>query len=274
MLWLPEVSPADSNCKRPTDPLVQLTGAGKRYRNKSVLEDINLAIYPGKITTLIGPNGAGKTTLIKAILGLETPDSGRIERKRGLRIGYMPQKLHIDPTLPLTTLRFLQLACRTEQTCLKGLARAGIPHLAHSPVQTLSGGEMQRALLARALLREPELLILDEPVQGVDIIGQESFYQLICELRDELGCAIVMVSHDLHLVMSATDNVVCLNQHICCHGNPEQVSNNPAFLQLFGDKTAIYTHDHDHNHNLHGDVVGDHNGQSRVDDCQHSDHHG
>ncbi len=236
-----------------------------------VLQEISLSLSAGEITTIIGPNGAGKTTLIKLILGLEKPDSGTIARQPGLRIGYMPQKLHIDPTLPLTTLRFLQLAEKNEGSCRAALKRVGIEHLARSPFQALSGGEVQRAMLARALLRKPSLLILDEPVQGVDIIGQEALYKLICELRDELGCAVLMVSHDLHLVMSATDNVICLNQHICCQGNPEQVSGDQAFQALFGAKTAIYTHHHDHDHNLHGDIVNPPAKQGRAVTCKTGD---
>ncbi len=236
-------------------PLITLSGVTKHYRQQAAVKDISFTISSGEITTLIGPNGAGKTTLLKLILELERPDSGNITRQPGLRIGYMPQKLNIDPTLPITTLRFLQLASKDRFACKAALKRVGIGHLAGSPIQALSGGEMQRTLLARALLRSPELLILDEPVQGVDIIGQEALYQIICDLRDEFGCAVLMVSHDLHLVMSATDNVLCLNQHICCHGSPEQVSGDQAFMELFGAKTAVYTHDHDHDHNLHGDIV-------------------
>ena len=267
------------NNSSPRQPLVQLKGASKTYQQKVALHNINLSLYAGQIVTLIGPNGAGKTTLVRMILNLEEPSSGAIFRKKPLKVGYMPQKVHIDPTLPLTVIRFLQLAESSSEACQAALVKVGIPQLASAPLQTLSGGEMQRTLLARAILRQPELLVLDEPVQGVDIIGQEALYQLISELRDELGCAILMVSHDLHLVMSATDEVVCLNQHICCHGNPEQVSDNPAYLELFGTKAALYTHDHDHNHDLHGDVVCQHGIKSKIEEsgageCQHEHQHG
>jgi zinc transport system ATP-binding protein len=252
-----------------SETLVALKHIGRQYRDKTVLSHIDLTIDAGQILTLIGPNGAGKTTLARIVLGLEKPSSGTIFRKKWLKIGYMPQKLHIDPTLPLTVSRFLQLAEPNPQKVAKALARVGIAGLADSPLQSISGGEMQRALLGRAILREPELLVLDEPVQGVDIIGQEALYQLISQLRSELGCAVLMVSHDLHLVMASTDQVICLNQHICCHGNPEQVSTNPAFLEIFGEKTAFYTHDHDHKHDLHGDVVCQHGEKSRAGQCEH-----
>ena len=235
--------------------LIELQGAGKSFANRAVLQAVNLSLVPGRIVTLIGPNGAGKTTLVKIVLGLLQPDTGRVQRSAQLRVGYMPQKLHIDPTLPLQVERFLQFANANSTECLAALERVGIAHLIKQPVSGLSGGEMQRMLLARALLRKPNLLVLDEPVQGVDVTGQEALYQLIGELRDELNCGILMVSHDLHLVMAATDEVVCLNQHVCCHGTPQQVSVDPEFVSLFGAKTALYTHHHDHEHDLHSGLV-------------------
>ena len=241
----------------PVPPLVALQSVGVQYGAKKILENISFCVEKGRIVTLIGPNGAGKTTLVKALLGLIKVNTGQVHRAAELRIGYMPQKLHIDATMPLTLLRFLQLAGASRADCEQALEMVDISPQINSPVQGLSGGEMQRALLARALLRKPDLLVLDEPVQGVDLIGQEALYQLIGQLRDELNCGVLMVSHDLHLVMAATDEVVCLNKHVCCHGSPQYVTNNPAFVELFGEKTAFYTHDHDHNHDLHGDVVGD-----------------
>ena len=235
--------------------LIELQGIGKSFATRPVLQAVNLNLLPGRIVTLIGPNGAGKTTLVKIVLGLLQSDCGLVQRSAQLRIGYMPQKLYIDPTLPLQVERFLQFANADTVECLAALERVGIAHLMKQPVSGLSGGEMQRMLLARALLRKPNLLVLDEPVQGVDVTGQEALYQLIGELRDELNCGILMVSHDLHLVMAATDEVVCLNQHVCCHGTPQQVSVDPAFVALFGAKTALYTHDHDHEHDLHSGVV-------------------
>ncbi|OUS17464.1 zinc ABC transporter ATP-binding protein ZnuC [Gammaproteobacteria bacterium 50_400_T64] len=249
--------------------LIELRGAGKSFANRTVLQAVNLNLVPGRIVTLIGPNGAGKTTLVKIVLGLLQPDTGSVQRSVQLRVGYMPQKLHIDPTLPLQVDRFLQFANADTAVCLAALDRVGIAHLIKQPVSGLSGGEMQRMLLARALLRKPNLLVLDEPVQGVDVTGQEALYQLIGELRDELNCGILMVSHDLHLVMAATDEVVCLNQHVCCHGTPQQVSVDPEFVALFGAKTALYTHHHDHEHGLHSGVVNGATSGLRDATCSH-----
>lgn len=245
-----------------SDVLIRLRGISKHFGDHAVLRRVDLSITAHRIITLIGPNGAGKTTLVKILLGLLAPDGGLVEKSAKLRIGYMPQKLSIEPTLPLTVSRFLQFAEADITACQGALARTGIAHLLNNPVQGLSGGETQRMLLARALLRKPNLLVLDEPVQGVDVSGQEALYQLIASLRDELNCAIFMVSHNLHLVMAATDEVVCLNQHVCCSGSPQQVSTDPAFVELFGAKTALYSHDHDHEHDLGAHIVsaegGDH----------------
>jgi zinc transport system ATP-binding protein len=244
-----------------SDALIRLAGIGVTFAGQKVLQDVQLSVKPGEIVTLIGPNGAGKTTLVRAVLGLLKPDSGSVWRKPRLRIGYMPQKLHVDATLPLSVLRFLRLvpSVKREQA-LAALAEVGAEQVIDSPLQSISGGELQRVLLARALLREPELLVLDEPVQGVDVSGQAELYRLITQLRDRHGCGVLMVSHDLHLVMSTTDQVVCLNRHVCCSGHPEQVSFDPAFVELFGQDAkslAIYTHHHDHEHDLHGAVVGE-----------------
>lgn len=250
-----------------THPLIQLDGIEKSYRGNKVLSAVELKVMPGQIITLIGPNGAGKTTLVKIVLGLLEPDAGQVKTDPELRIGYMPQKLQLDPTLPITLDRFLALADPDRERCRTALQEVGIERPCWGqPLQSLSGGEMQRALLARAILRKPNLLVLDEPVQGVDVVGQESLYRLIGQLRDRLDCAVLMVSHDLHLVMSATDEVICLNQHICCHGHPDQVSNNPAFIELFGNKTAPYTHHHNHRHDLHGDVIKNNQTEGH---CQH-----
>lgn len=246
-----------------------------------ILNNINLTLNAGEIVTLIGPNGAGKTSLVRTILGLLKPSSGQVLRHPQLTIGYMPQKLHIDASLPLNVKRFLGLTGCSKTDVMAALSRTGVQHLAQSPIQRLSGGETQRVLLARALLRSPHLLVLDEPAQGVDVAGQAALYQLIGEIRAETGCGVLMVSHDLHLVMAATDSVVCLNQHVCCHGHPEAVSSDPAYLELFGSATsaaiAVYTHHHDHRHDIHGDVVGSHNHPSHDHDhghdhkCDHKD---
>ena len=230
---------------------------------RAVLNNISLQLEAAQITTLIGPNGSGKSTLVRLLLGLIEPDSGHIRRQSRLRIGYMPQKLHIDATLPLTVKRFLQLAGRYPDNELRqALTEVRADHLLSSPMQQLSGGETQRVLLARALLRKPQLLILDEPVQGVDVNGQIELYALIADLRQRFGCGVLMVSHELHLVMASTDKVICLNQHICCSGHPEQVSNDPSYIALFGrkgaDNLALYNHQHNHQHDDHGNIISDH----------------
>lgn len=242
-----------------SDALIRLDGISVRFNGQAVLEDAHLSVKPGEIVTLIGPNGAGKTTLVRVVLGLLQPARGSVRRTPRLRIGYMPQKLHVDATLPLSVLRFLRLVPGVDRArALAALAEVGAEQVIDSPLQSISGGELQRVLLARALLREPQLLVLDEPVQGVDVAGQAELYRLISRLRERHGCGVLMVSHDLHLVMSATDQVVCLNRHVCCSGHPEQVSGDPAFIELFGQDArslAIYHHHHDHDHDLHGGVV-------------------
>lgn len=224
--------------------------------SRSLLQQVSLDLCEGEILTIIGPNGAGKTSLLRVAMGLQSPSSGKVFLRPGLRIGYLPQKLHIDPTFPLTVRRFLAMAKQQGPTLASGVVEAmeevGVSHVIDSPLQNLSGGEFQRVLLARALIRRPELLVLDEPLQGVDAHGQTELYQLISRIRDRYQCAILMVSHDLHLVMAATDRVLCLNRHVCCSGSPEAVTNDPAFLELFKPQTighlAIYSHDKTHVH--------------------------
>jgi zinc transport system ATP-binding protein len=225
-----------------------------------ILERISFELHRNEILTLIGPNGSGKTSLLKVILGLYAPTQGAIWRAPELRIGYLPQKLRINPALPVTVERFLALAGRNRNEQIRAcLSRVGAEHCLKSPLRAISGGELQRVLLARALLRQPHLMILDEPAQGVDLQGQQALYHLLTELRDELHCAILLVSHDLHLVMAATDRVICLSRHICCSGTPESVQCHPEYHNLFDPillkEIAIYTHHHDHHHDLHGNVV-------------------
>lgn len=219
---------------------------------KTILQDVSLTLNRGEIVTLIGPNGAGKTTLVRILLNLVSADSGQIERAPNAAVGYMPQKLHIDNTMPLSVYRFLALTGADKLAIRAALARVGVQDLGNQGITRLSGGELQRVMLARAILRKPDILVLDEPVQGVDIAGQSQLYRLISQLRDEFHCAVLMISHDLHLVMAQTDTVVCLNHHVCCHGHPENVSADPAFLELFGHQqdtgVAMYTHHHDHQH--------------------------
>ena len=227
---------------------------------RPILQNVSLTINPGQIVTLIGPNGAGKTTLVKIAMGLLAPTTGTVTLMPGLRIGYMPQRLQVEATMPMLVDRFLKLAPGVKPEALPGvLAEVGASHVIKARLSELSGGELQRVLLARALLREPQLLVLDEPTQGVDLKGQAELYQLITTIRDRHACSVLMVSHDLHLVMSSTDEVICLNQHVCCHGHPEHVSNDPAYLELFGKRgaeaMAVYTHHHNHHHDLTGDIV-------------------
>ncbi len=265
--------------------LVKARGLSVIRNGRQILQNADLDIAAGKIVTLIGPNGAGKTTLVRAVLGLINVDRGNIEKAPDLRIGYMPQKLHLDASLPLTVARFLALGGRPRVDLNDILQLTGIDKLIDMPIQSLSGGETQRVLLARALLRDPQLLVLDEPVQGVDVGGQSALYALINEIRNQRQCGVLLVSHDLHLVMATTDTVICLNQHVCCHGHPEQVTNDPAYIALFGDvlgaqvapQVAIYTHHHDHHHDAHGNVIAPkgahtHPAGSCSDSCGH-DHH-
>jgi zinc transport system ATP-binding protein len=241
--------------------LLELAAVDLLIGQRQLLQQVSLTVGRGEILTVIGPNGAGKTTLLRIALGLLPPTSGQVQRQPGISIGYMPQRLHIDPTFPLTVKRFLTLTGKQQRNkVLPLLEEVGAAHVLESPLQNISGGELQRVLLARALMREPELLVLDEPVQGVDVHGQVELYQLITRIRDQRNCAVLMVSHDLHLVMAATDRVLCLNRHICCSGTPEVVSNDPAYLELFGplavQHLAIYTHDRTHRHDNcaeHGD---------------------
>lgn len=226
---------------------------------KTLVDNADVDLLPGKIVSLIGPNGAGKTTLVKTLMGLINPNQGTINRRPNLSVGYMPQKLNVDSSLPITVQAFLSMSSVSQDKVTQLAEKTEITPILGSPLQSLSGGELQRALLCRALIRDPDLLVLDEPAQGVDVNGQAELYQLITQIRDEIGCGVLMVSHDLHFVMAATDEVICLNQHICCHGHPEKVSNHPEYLQLFGQTAnatmAVYTHHHDHQHSVHGDVT-------------------
>ncbi len=242
-----------------SDLLLRANNVSVKIDQTEILRDINLTLSRNEIVTVIGPNGAGKTTLVRTLLGLINPSSGAIHRLESLQIGYMPQKLSFDTTIPLTVGRFLSLVEKNKTVVSKALAEINITHLSDAPIQAISGGELQRVLLTRALLKTPDLLVLDEPVQGVDISGQTELYELIADIKDHYHCGILMISHDLHLVMAKTDKVVCLNQHICCQGHPENISNHPAYRELFGDhhtpSIAIYTHHHDHSHDLSGSVV-------------------
>lgn len=233
--------------------LVEAHGIGLRRAGRWLVSGVDLAVRAGEIVTLIGPNGSGKSTTAKIAIGILKADSGSVTRATGLRIGYVPQKLTIDWTLPLTVTRLLTLTGRYRSAeVTQALEEVGIAHLAQAEVQHLSGGEFQRALLARAMIGKPDLLVLDEPVQGVDFTGEVALYNLIREIRDRTGCGILLISHDLHVVMAETDTVVCLNGHVCCRGTPESVAASPEYLKLFGSRAAetlaVYRHQHDHTH--------------------------
>jgi zinc transport system ATP-binding protein len=241
-------------------PLLAVSGLSLRLGGATVLDEVSLTIHPGEIVTMIGPNGAGKTTLIRVILGQIAADRGRIDKAPGLRIGYVPQRFAFDPVLPLTVRRFLNLPRRRDAAALRAaLAEVGLPEILDMAVQAISGGQVQRLLLARALLREPALLLLDEPLQNVDFGGQLELFRLIDAVRKRRGCGVLMVSHDLHLVMAGTDRVLCLNRHVCCAGAPESVRRDPQFIALFGTEAAaglaLYTHVHDHAHAADGHVI-------------------
>jgi len=239
-----------------------------------VLSEVSLAVEAGRIVTIVGPNGAGKSTLVKVALGLVAPDGGRVRRAEGLTIGYVPQALNVDAGLPLSVRRFLAMAApRARGDDLPAaLDRVGAGHVLARQVTELSGGELQRVMLARALLRRPRLLALDEPVGGVDMAGQAEIYDLIAQLAHDEGVGVLMVSHDLHVVMAATDEVVCLNRHVCCAGHPEAVSRHPEYLALFGPRVAaslaVYTHVHDHAHLADG-TVDPHAGHQHGPGCNH-----
>jgi zinc transport system ATP-binding protein len=227
---------------------------------REILRNVSLSVRRGEVVTLIGPNGAGKSTLVRILLGLMKPTRGSVIRRPAIRVGYMPQIMTIDRDMPMTVWRFLKLSGVSARDRLaQVLDEVGAAYTADQAVQELSGGEFQRILLARALLRRPDLLVLDEPVRSVDVTGQAELYDLIGQLRYRYGCGVLMVSHDLHLVMAATDVVICLNQHVCCAGSPESVSRHPEYFALFGpsiaQSLAVYTHAHDHSHDTAGHIA-------------------
>ena len=261
---------------RKTESLVTLENAGIFRSGRWLVRGVSVTMNPGEIVTLIGPNGSGKSTTAKMALGILKPDEGTISRWSRLRVGYVPQKLAIDWTLPLTVRRFMRLTGEiTEAEALDAMHATGVDHLSRTEVRTLSGGEFQRVLLARAMARKPDLLVLDEPVQGVDFNGEIALYDLIRRARDELHCAILMISHDLHIVMAATDKVICLNGHVCCSGTPTAVAESAEYKALFGARAAsalaVYEHAHDHIHLPDGRVR--HTDGTITDHCQAGDEH-
>ena len=236
--------------------LISVKNLSVRYGANTVLRHVELHVEPGEIVTIVGPNGSGKTSLLKAIIGATKPSAGYVKRRTGLKIGYVPQRLHIDPTLPMTVARFMSLTDWADhKTCALALETAGVPDLLKRQMSQLSGGQFQRVLLARALINRPDILLLDEATQGLDQPGSAAFYRQIEAVRTETGCAILMISHELHVVMSASDRVICLNGHVCCEGSPAVVASAPEYRALFGTGTggalALYRHDHDHHHHDH-----------------------
>ncbi|WP_299559873.1 metal ABC transporter ATP-binding protein [uncultured Sulfitobacter sp.] len=236
--------------------LLETTGLTLSYGGQTVLRDVNFAVARGEIVTIVGPNGSGKSSLLRALIGAIRPVAGHVTRAPDLRIGYVPQSLAIDATLPLTVARFLNLPRRVSPArTAQALSDAGVTDLATRQLRDLSGGQFQRVLLARALLHDPDILILDEATQGLDQPGAARFYRQIEAVRQARGCAVLMVSHDLHVVMAASDRVLCLNGHICCEGTPQVVADAPEYRALFGTGTqgalALYRHQHDHDHHNH-----------------------
>ena len=252
------------------DALITISGMGVKRGKRWLVEGVDLTIARGEIVTLIGPNGSGKSTTAKVVTGVLKATSGNVVRRAGIRIGYVPQKLTIDWTLPLSVKRLMTLTARfSHDEVTKALDLVGVAHLADAAVQQLSGGEFQRVLMARAMIRKPDLLVLDEPVQGVDFAGEVALYDLIKKIRNDTQCGVLMISHDLHVVMAETDTVICLNGHVCCRGTPDSVAKSPEYLSLFGARAAetlaIYQHHHDHTHLPDGRV-------QHADGCVTSEH--
>lgn len=228
-------------------PLLRANQLSVQLGGQQILEDINLALHREEIVTLIGPNGSGKSTLVKTLIGAIKPTAGSVSIDAKRRIGYVPQRLHLDPTLPMTVSRFMNLPHRHHRVDVQqALATAGVETLGNAAMSQLSGGQFQRVLLARALISKPDILILDEATQGLDHRGVADFYKKIEEVRQTYHCAVLMVSHDLHVVMHTADHVLCLNRRICCEGKPERVASSPDYQALFGDQTAqtlaVYRH--------------------------------
>ena len=242
--------------------LIRTQGVGVCVGSRRILRDVDLSVRRREIVTVVGPNGSGKTTLLKVLIGAQVPSEGVVVREAGLRIGYVPQRLAIDQAMPLTVARWLGLSgTSNKEKYLQIAEQVGISGLLQQQMVSLSGGEFQRALLAQSLLVRPDLLVLDEPTQGLDQPAVASFYRLIEDVREDLDCAVLMVSHDLHVVMRSSDHVICLNGHVCCQGTPTLVSAAPEYQALFGFGTegalALYRHDHDHRHDHSEDASSD-----------------
>jgi zinc transport system ATP-binding protein len=255
----------DASCgcghTRTADPdpaaLVSVRGVAFKRNGRNILSGIDLDVMPGEIVTLIGPNGAGKTTLVKLILGIEIPDTGQISVPASTRVGYVPQRFEISRTMPMSVAGFLALGQPASKNTIAAVLKdVGAVRTANQQLSQLSGGETQRVLIARALLRNPNLLVLDEPARGVDYVGEADLYDLISRIRDERRLGVLLISHDLHVVMAKSDRVICLNGHVCCSGKPETVAQHAEYARLFGQQAAralgVYLHHHDHEHDISG----------------------
>lgn len=257
-------------------PLIALNNVGIYRDGRWLVRNIDFEVMAGEIVTLIGPNGSGKSISVKLALGISKPDEGQVIKQQDLKVGYVPQKLHLDWSLPLSVGRFMRLTrSMSESKVMAALRRTHSEHLVDAQMRKLSGGEMQRVLLARAMALAPDILVLDEPVQGVDFAGEIALYQLIQAFREETGCAVLLVSHDLHLVMAATDKVICLNGHVCCSGTPVSVAKSEPYKRLFGAQAAlthaVYEHAHDHTHLPDGRVM--HRDGTTTEHCHPDDGH-
>ena len=238
--------------------LVKLENAGVYRSSKWLVRGISLEINQGQIVTLIGPNGSGKTTTAKMILNILNTDEGLVTGNAN-KMAYVPQKINIDWTMPLRVIDFMKITSSLNNTQItESLNMTGVDKLLYNQIHSLSGGEFQRVLIARAIAKKPDLLVLDEPVQGVDFNGEIALYNLIKEISVNLNCGILLISHDMHFVMSTTDHVICLNGHICCSGSPSNVVKNPEYIKLFGEHNSetlsYYQHQHDHSHNHDGSI--------------------
>lgn len=238
--------------------LVKLENAGVQRTSKWLVKGISFEISQGQIVTLIGPNGSGKTTTAKMILNIMNADEGQITRNTD-KMAYVPQKINIDWTMPLRVIDFMKITNNlNDNQVIESLTTTGVDKLLYNQIHNLSGGEFQRVLIARAIAKKPDLLVLDEPVQGVDYNGEIALYNLIKKISVNLNCGILLISHDMHFVMSTTDHVVCLNGHICCSGTPSSVVKNPEYIKLFGEHNSetlsYYQHQHDHSHNHDGSI--------------------
>jgi|TARA_B110000977_G_scaffold50110_1_gene68086 zinc transport system ATP-binding protein len=238
--------------------LLKIEDVGLLKNDKWLVKGVSLEVKQGEIVTLIGPNGSGKSTTAKIALGIYKEVEGKVKKFTN-KIGYVPQKISVDWTLPIRVIDFMSLTDEpTNEQINIALSLTGVEHLRDKSLGNLSGGEFQRVLIARAIAKQPELLVLDEPVQGVDFKGEVVLYELIKKISEELNCGILLISHDLHVVMSATDFVVCLNGHVCCSGTPQVVAKNNKYQELFGDRASsilsLYEHKHDHTHSQDGTI--------------------